>query len=72
MNLILKFCKRSNKDISVFGPINDKNLTSQLKFANKIHAFKTIIFAKTEFKTGKVLVKNMKDKTQSKVLISEL
>ncbi|GHT71246.1 histidine--tRNA ligase [Endomicrobiia bacterium] len=63
---------KDNKDISVFGPINDKNLTSQLKFANKIHAFKTIIFAKTEFKIGKVLVKNMKDKTQSKVLISEL
>jgi histidyl-tRNA synthetase len=61
-----------SKDIAVFGPISDKNLTNQLKFANKIHAFKTIIFAKTEFKTGKVLVKNMKDRTQSEVLISQL
>jgi histidyl-tRNA synthetase len=60
------------KDISVFGPISDKNLTNQLKFANKIHALKTIIFAKTEFELGKVLVKNMKDKTQIQVLLSQL
>jgi histidyl-tRNA synthetase len=63
---------KGSKDISVFGPISDKNLTNQLKFANKIHALKTIIFAKTEFELGKVLVKNMKDKTQIQVLLSQL
>jgi histidyl-tRNA synthetase len=65
---------KGNKDISVFGPVNGKNLTSQLKFANKIQASKTVVFAKTEFENGKVFVKNMKDKTktQSEVLISEL
>jgi histidyl-tRNA synthetase len=61
-----------NKDISVFGPINDKSLTSQLKFADKIQASKTIVFAKTEFENGKVLIKNMKDKTQSEVELNKL
>jgi histidyl-tRNA synthetase len=60
-----------NKNISVFGPINGKNLTNQLKFADKIKAVKTIIFARTEFEAGKFLVKNMKDKTQMEVLINE-
>jgi histidyl-tRNA synthetase len=62
---------KGNKDISVFGPINGKSLTSQLKFADKIKAVKTIIFARTEFEDGKFLIKNMKNKTQTKVLINE-
>jgi histidyl-tRNA synthetase len=62
---------KGNKDISVFGPINGKSLTSQLKFADKIKAVKTIIFARAEFEDGKFLIKNMKDKTQTKVLINE-
>ena len=61
-----------NKNISVFGPVNEKSLTSQLKFANKIQISKTIVFAKTEFENGKILIKNMKDKTQIEVAISEL
>jgi histidyl-tRNA synthetase len=62
---------KGNKNISVFGPINGKSLTSQLKFARKIKAVKTIIFARTEFEDGKFLVKNMRDKTQIEVLIDE-
>jgi histidyl-tRNA synthetase len=61
-----------NKDISVFGPINGKSLTNQLKLADKIQASKTIVFAKTEFENGKVLIKNMKDKTQSKIELNKL
>ncbi|MCA6072852.1 MAG: histidine--tRNA ligase [Endomicrobium sp.] len=61
-----------NKDISVFGPINGKSLTNQLKYADKIQASKTIVFAKTEFENGKVLIKNMKDKTQIEAVINEL
>ena len=61
-----------NNNISVFGPLNNKNLTSQLKFADKIGVSKTIIFAKTEFEKGKVLIKNMQDKTQTEVLINKL
>jgi histidyl-tRNA synthetase len=61
-----------SKDISVFGPINGKSLTNQLKFADKIQADKTVVFAKTEFESGKVLIKNMKDKTQIEKLLSEL
>ncbi|GHT05568.1 histidine--tRNA ligase [Endomicrobiia bacterium] len=62
---------KGNKNISVFGPINGKSLTSQLKFADKIKAVKTIVFARTEFEYGKFLMKNMKDKTQTEFLISE-
>ncbi|MDR1243624.1 MAG: histidine--tRNA ligase [Endomicrobium sp.] len=61
-----------NNNISVFGPLNNKNLTSQLKFADKIGVSKTIVFAKTEFEKGKVLIKNMQDKTQTEVLINKL
>ncbi|MDR2066579.1 MAG: histidine--tRNA ligase [Endomicrobium sp.] len=61
-----------NNNISVFGPLNNKNLTSQLKFADKIGVSKTIVFAKTEFQKGKVLIKNMQDKTQTEVLINKL
>ena len=61
-----------NKNISVFGPINGKSLTSQLKFADKIQTSKTIVFVKTEFEKGKVLIKNMKDKTQSEIELNKL
>jgi histidyl-tRNA synthetase len=61
-----------NKNISVFGPINGKSLTNQLKFADKIQTSKTIVFAKTEFENGKVLIKNMKDKTQSEIELNKL
>jgi histidyl-tRNA synthetase len=61
-----------NKNISVFGPINGKSLTNQLKFADKIQTSKTIFFAKTEFENGKVLIKNMKDKTQSEIELNKL
>jgi len=63
---------KNNKDISVFGPFEDKSLRSQLKFADKIKASQTLIFAETEFRENKVLVKNMKDKTQTEVFINEL
>ncbi|MDR1086920.1 MAG: histidine--tRNA ligase [Endomicrobium sp.] len=62
----------NDKNISVFGPINGKSLTSQLKFADKIQISKTIVFAKTEFENGKVLIKNMKDKTQTETEINKL
>ncbi|MDR3124715.1 MAG: histidine--tRNA ligase [Endomicrobium sp.] len=61
-----------NNNISVFGPLNNKSLTSQLKFADKIGVSKAIVFAKTEFEKGKVLIKNMQDKTQTEVLINKL
>ncbi|MDR3281737.1 MAG: histidine--tRNA ligase [Endomicrobium sp.] len=63
---------KNNTDFSIYGPINRKSLRFQLKFANKIKASKTIIFAKSEFENGKVLVKNMKTKTQAEILITDL
>jgi histidyl-tRNA synthetase len=63
---------KDNKNISVLGPISSKNLTNQLKFAKKIEAEKTIIFAKTEFKMGKILIKNMRNKSQIEALIKDL
>jgi histidyl-tRNA synthetase len=59
-------------DISIYGPMNGKSLKAQLKFADKIKASKTVIFAKCEFENGKVLVKNMGTKTQVEILISDL
>ncbi|MDR1522985.1 MAG: histidine--tRNA ligase [Endomicrobium sp.] len=63
---------KGNNDISVFGPVDNKSLTAQLRFADKIGASKTIIFAKAELGEGKVLVKNMIDKTQNAVFIGQL
>lgn len=61
-----------NINISVQGPVKAKNLTTQLKFADKAGADKVLVFAKTEFDCGKVLLKNMKEKTQEEVNISEI
>ncbi|MDR3113657.1 MAG: hypothetical protein LBU09_04700, partial [Endomicrobium sp.] len=57
-----KYPKKEN--VSVISPISGKNLTSQLKFADKIGADKTVVFAKTEFERGKIIIKDMKNKTQ--------
>ncbi|MDR1052346.1 MAG: histidine--tRNA ligase [Endomicrobium sp.] len=61
-----------NKNISVFGPIENKKLTDQLKFADKIGVLETIIFAVNEFKDKKILVKNMKEKKQKTILIDNV
>jgi histidyl-tRNA synthetase len=63
---------KDNKNMSVFGPIFGKNLTNQLKFANKINSSKTILFAKNEFASGKVLLKDMKLETQQEISADEL
>jgi histidyl-tRNA synthetase len=63
---------KGNKNISVFGPVNGKSLTNQLKFADKIQVCETIIFAKTEFKDGKVLIKNMKNNIQIEAFLVDL
>jgi histidyl-tRNA synthetase len=62
----------NNKNISVFGPVNGKSLTNQLKFADKIQISKVVVFAKIEFENGKVLIKDMKNKTQIEKLLTEL
>ncbi|MDR1259876.1 MAG: histidine--tRNA ligase [Endomicrobium sp.] len=61
---------KGDKNISVFCPKNTENLTNQLKFADKIKASKVIIFAKDEFKKGKLLVKNMHNGIQSEDFIN--
>jgi len=61
---------RSGKNIAVSGPINGKSLTSQLKFADKIKAAQTIVFAKTEFEKGKIIIKDMLQKTQKEIPLS--
>jgi histidyl-tRNA synthetase len=57
-----KYSKKEN--VSVISPLSGKSLTNQLKFADKIGADKTIVFAKTEFERGKIIIKDMKNKTQ--------
>ena len=56
------------KDIIVEGPFLNKSLKSQFKLADKIGASKTIIFGKTEYDQGKILIKDMS--TQEQVLIN--
>jgi histidyl-tRNA synthetase len=59
-------------NISLFGPINSVNLTNQLKFANKFGISKIIIFAKEEYNDNKVIIKNMNNRSQSKISIDNL
>ena len=66
----MKYSKKEN--VSVISPADGKNLTSQLKFADKIGADKTIIFAAAELKRGKVIIKDMKSKAQNEVNISDI
>jgi histidyl-tRNA synthetase len=66
----IKYSKKDN--VSAISPICGKTLTSQLKFADKAGADKTIVFAKTEYERGKIIVKNMKLKTQEEVEINAL
>ena len=52
------------KNIVVEGPFLNKSLKSQFKLADKLGASKTILFGKTEFDNGKILVKDMKTQQQ--------
>ena len=49
---------------AVEGPIIAKNLTAQLKLADKLGASKVIIFADDEVARGNVIIKDMKTKEQ--------
>ncbi|MDR2676919.1 MAG: histidine--tRNA ligase [Endomicrobium sp.] len=69
---ISRYGLNNNKNISVFGPKNEKNLTNQLKYAEKIKASKVLVFAKNEFKNGKLLIKDMNNRTQTENFIDEL
>lgn len=54
-------------NITVEGPFLNKSLKSQFKLADKIGASKTILFGKTEFDNGKIVVKDMKTQQQQEV-----
>jgi len=54
-------------NIIVEGPFINKSLKSQFKLADKLGASKTILFGKTEFDNGKILVKDMKTQQQQEV-----
>ncbi len=62
-NIIEKLAFSNN--IVVEGPFLNKSLKSQFKLADKIGASKTIIFGKTEYDQGKILIKNMSTQEQS-------
>ncbi len=61
-NIRQKFNLQNN--IIVEGPFFNKSLKSQFKLADKLGASKTILFGKTEFDKGNVLVKDMKTQQQ--------
>lgn len=56
-------------NIIVEGPFLNKSLKSQFKLADKIEASKTILFGKTEFDNGKIIIKDMKTQQQQEVSI---
>ena len=56
-------------NIVVEGPFLNKSLKSQFKLADKIEASKTILFGKTEFDNGKIIIKDMKTHQQQEVSI---
>ena len=56
-------------NIVVEGPFLNKSLKSQFKLADKIEASKTILFGKTEFNNGKIIIKDMKTHQQQEVSI---
>ena len=56
-------------NITVEGPFLNKSLKSQFKLADKVGAVKTILFGKTEFDNGKIVVKDMKTQQQQEILI---
>ena len=67
-NIRQKFNLQNN--IIVEGPFLNKSLKSQFKLADKLEASKTILFGKTEFDKGNVLVKDMKTQQQEEISIS--
>ena len=56
-------------NIIVEGPFLNKSLKTQFKLADKIEASKTILFGKTEFDNGKIIIKDMKNHQQQEVSI---
>ena len=56
-------------NIIVEGPFLNKSLKTQFKLADKIEASKTILFGKTEFDNGKIIIKDMKTHQQQEVSI---
>ena len=56
-------------NIIVEGPFLNKSLKTQFKLADKIEASKTILFGKTEFDNGKIIIKDMKTQQQQEVSI---
>ena len=56
-------------NIIVEGPFLNKSLKSQFKLADKLGASKTILFGKTEFDKGNVVVKDMKTQQQQEVAL---
>ena len=56
-------------NIVVEGPFLNKSLKLQFKLADKIEASKTILFGKTEFDNGKIIIKDMKTYQQQEISI---
>ena len=71
-NLIINKDNIRNKlnfgdNIIVEGPFLNKSLKSQFKLADKLGTAKTVLFGKTEFDKGNVLVKDMKTQQQEEI-----
>jgi histidyl-tRNA synthetase len=59
-----------DNNVTVEGPFVNKSLKSQFKLADKLNASKTILFGKTEFDKGNIVVKDMKTQQQQEISLA--
>lgn len=68
----LKIAEKLRKKYSVETDIMERNLSNQLKYANKIKAKKVIVIGENEIKSGKLTVRDMGSGKEEKVTLNEL
>jgi len=61
-----------DKGYKVTFDLVDRNLSNQLKYADKINAKNVIFVGEKELKEGKILIKNMETGEQKKVEIGKI
>ncbi|MDI6640963.1 MAG: histidine--tRNA ligase [Elusimicrobiota bacterium] len=64
--------KLHSENISAVGPYPDRSLKSQMRLANSINSEYVVIIAENELKNGSCILRNMMEKSQIEIKISEL
>jgi len=64
--------KLRNKGYRVTFDLMERNLSNQLKYADKINAKKVIIVGEKEIKEGKILIRDMETGKQEKIDVNKI